>query len=199
MRIALSGVGRLSGRFGVERIAQMLTGSRGREVVARGLDRVPTYGKLAAMPVNEVKDLLGLLADAGLIERQGIEGGRPGAFVLGLTPEGRQVAMGETRPELALPGAARPSRKSSRRGGRGTPEPVPADVNPELLAQLKQWRTDEARRLGMPPYVVFHDRTLVALAAARPQDEDALLRVPGVGPAKLERFGAALLALLEAR
>ena len=47
MRIALSGVGRLSGRFGVERIAQVLTGSTVREVLDRGLDRVPTYGKLA--------------------------------------------------------------------------------------------------------------------------------------------------------
>src|SRR5262249_35537831 len=95
VRIALSGVGRLSGRFGVERIAQVLTGSRVREVLDRGLDRVPTYGKLAGMPADDVKDLLNVLADAGLIERHGIAGGRPGAFVLALTPEGRRVATGQ--------------------------------------------------------------------------------------------------------
>ena len=200
VRIALSGVGRLSGRFGVERIAQVLTGSRGREILDRGLDRVPTYGKLAGVPVNEVKDLLGLLADAGLIERQGIEGGRPGAFVLGLTPEGRRVAMGEVRPELALPSAPAPARRASRSAARrAAPEAPPEGVDGELLARLKQWRTEEARRQGMPPYVVFHDRTLVAVAAARPADRDALRHVPGIGPAKLERYGDALLALLESR
>ena len=135
MRIALSGVGRLSGRFGVERIAQVLTGSTVREVLDRGLDRVPTYGKLAGTPVDDVKSLLNALADAGLIERHGIEGGRPGAFVLALTDEGRRVAKGEHRPELALPtraagkGAARARRRRAddgttsltrawRRGGR---------------------------------------------------------------------------------
>jgi len=199
VRIALSGVGRLSGRFGVERIAQVLTGSRAREVLDRGLDRVPTYGKLASVPINEVKDLLGLLADAGLLERRGIEGGRPGAFVLALTPEGRRVALGESRPELALPTAApRVPRKSSRGDRRTAPEPPGDDVDAETLTRLKQWRTDEARRQGVPPYVVFHDRTLVELAAARPRALEDLRRVSGIGPAKLERYGEALLALLSA-
>ncbi len=202
VRIALSGVGRLSGRFGVARIAQVLTGSRVREVLERGLDRVPTYGKLAGVPVEEVKDLLGVLADAGLIERHGIEGGRPGAFVLALTPEGRQVAKGEIRPELALPepAAGPPRRARARTNGRGAvPEPAPvspADVDPALLARLKSWRSEEARRRGMPPYVIFHDRTLEALAAVQPRDREALRRVRGIGPAKLETYGDALLELL---
>ena len=126
VRIALSGVGRLSGRFGVERIAQVLTGSRGREILDRGLDRIPTYGKLAGVAVDEVKDLLNVLADAGLVERQGIEGGRPGAFVLALTADGRRVARGESRPELALPAGPRArassGRRTSRAAGRGRRE-----------------------------------------------------------------------------
>ncbi|HEX6616729.1 MAG TPA: ATP-dependent DNA helicase RecQ [Gemmatimonadales bacterium] len=202
VRIALSGVGRLSGRFGVARIAQVLTGSRVREVLDRGLDRVPTYGKLAGVPLEEVKDLLGVLADAGLIERHGIEGGRPGAFVLALTPEGRQVAKGEIRPELALPEPAAGPRRRARagkNGGGAEPEPAavsPADVDPALLARLKGWRSEEARRRGMPPYVIFHDRTLEALAAVQPHDREALRRVRGIGPAKLEAYGDALLELL---
>jgi ATP-dependent DNA helicase RecQ len=196
VRIALSGVGRLSGRFGVERIAQVLTGSHVREILDRGLDRVPTYGKLAGTPIEQVKDLLNVLADAGLIERQGIEGGRPGAFVLALTAEGRRVAMGEVRPELALPSAAAPrSRSRSRRAAAAAGEPG-IEPDPALLARLKAWRTDEARRKSMPPYVIFHDRTLAALAAARPGDLQGLQQVPGIGPAKLEAYGAALLALL---
>ena len=48
----------------------------------------------------------------------------------------------------------------------------------------------------MPPYVIFHDSTLMALAAARPQSQEALRRVRGIGPAKLDAYGDALLALL---
>jgi ATP-dependent DNA helicase RecQ len=195
VRIALSAVGRLSGRFGVERVAQVLVGSRVRPVLDRGLDRIPTYGKLAGMPLDEVKDLLGVLADAGLVERQGIDGGRPGAFVLALTADGFAVARGQRRPELALPSAAAP-RGAARKRPKPA-EPAGADeVDPELLAKLKSWRTEEARRQGMPPYIVFPDRTLVALAAAQPRTREALLQVRGVGPAKLEAYGERLLQLL---
>jgi superfamily II DNA helicase RecQ len=79
------------------------------------------------------------------------------------------------------------------------PEPAPispADVDPALLARLKSWRSEEARRRGMPPYVIFHDRTLEALAAVQPRDREALRRVRGIGPAKLETYGDALLELL---
>ena len=161
-----------------------------------------------------MKDLLNVLADAGLVERQGIEGGRPGAFVLALTPDGRRVARGETRPELALPTAAGSSgpvggvppggpaawlerTAGSPKGRRRSPTrrmPTPA-----LLARLKSWRTEEARRKGMPPYVIFHDRTLLALAAARPRDRDQLRRVKGIGPAKLDAYAETLLGLLARR
>ncbi|HEU5040793.1 MAG TPA: ATP-dependent DNA helicase RecQ [Gemmatimonadales bacterium] len=198
VRIALSAVGRLSGRFGVERIAQVLVGSKVKDVVDRGLDRIPTYGRLAELPLDRVKDLLGVLADAGLVERRGIEGGRPGAFVLGLTPEGRAVAMGSSRPELDLPSAGG-SAKGLRRRGRAKAEPRSGtDAVPDegLLGRLKGWRTEEAKRRGVPPYVIFHDRTLVALAARRPTRMDELEAVKGVGPAKLATYGEALLRLL---
>ena len=197
VRIALSGVGRLSGRFGVERVAQMLAGSQADAVTSRGLDRIPTFGKLSALGLDRVKELLSVLADAGLVERHGIEGGRPGAFVLALTPEGRRVAMGEVRPALAMPGVApRPQR---RRRGASDAAPRPDDggaADPELLERLRQWRSEEARRRKIPAYVVFHDRTLASLAATRPQNADQLLGVKGVGSAKLEAYGEALLALL---
>jgi len=196
VRIALSGVGRLSGRFGVERVAQVLVGGQGREVLSRGLDRIPTYGKLAMLPLDYVKDLLGVLADAGLVERQGIEGGRPGAFVLALTPEGRAVAKGEVRPELDLPSRAAPKKRRARAPDPTVAEPDAADADPEVLARLKTWRTEEARRRSVPPYVVFHDRTLAAIAAARPLTTEDLSRVKGVGPAKLAAHGEALLRLV---
>ncbi len=211
VRIALSAVGRLTGRFGVERIAQVLVGSKDRQVLERGLDRIPTYGKLRALPIDQVKNLLGVLADVGLIERHGIQGGRPGVFVLNLSPEGRAVALGEVRPLLPLPARARrsspskmaPARGSENAGGltqplaRGRASDVEAEIDPNLLVRLKEWRAAEAKRSGVPGYVVFHDRTLEAIAAARPRDREALLEVKGIGPAKLANYGDVILKMIE--
>jgi ATP-dependent DNA helicase RecQ len=158
------------------------------------LDRIPTYGKLASLPLAYVKDLLGVLADAGLIERQGIPGARAGAFVLALTAEGRAVAKGTVRPELDLP--ARAGRRARATPRVRADEPDGSDADPDLLARLKSWRTEQARRRSVPPYVVFHDRTLAAIAAARPAHADDLSRIKGIGPAKLEAYGEELLRLL---
>jgi ATP-dependent DNA helicase RecQ len=77
-------------------------------------------------------------------------------------------------------------------------EPIAAEPDPDpmLLERLKQWRRGEASRRAVPAFVIFHDTTLAALAARRPQDLDALAGVKGIGPKKLADFGEALLAIL---
>ena len=64
-----------------------------------------------------------------------------------------------------------------------------------LAERLREWRTAEARRLGVPAFTVLHDRTLNALAAARPSTPHQLLAVEGMGPSKIGRFGEAILKL----
>jgi len=64
-----------------------------------------------------------------------------------------------------------------------------------LAARLREWRGTEAKRLGVPAYVVLHDRTLTALAQARPKNPNDLLEIDGIGPAKVEKFGATILEL----
>ena len=64
-----------------------------------------------------------------------------------------------------------------------------------LAARLKQWRTDEAKRLAVPAYVVLHDRTLSAVANAKPATAKELLAIGGIGSAKVEKFGGAILEL----
>lgn len=96
------------------------------------------------------------------------------------------------------PVEAVPARRSRRRRpaepSPNRPELAPADQS--LLASLKQWRKTTAQRTGVPAFVVFHDRTLEHLAAARPADRGALLSVPGIGPAKAERYGDEVLELV---
>jgi ATP-dependent DNA helicase RecQ len=74
---------------------------------------------------------------------------------------------------------------------------TPLDAEGEaLFERLRRWRTETARAQEVPPYIVFNDRALRALAAARPRSFEQLLAVKGVGPAKADAYGAALLALL---
>jgi ATP-dependent DNA helicase RecQ len=65
-----------------------------------------------------------------------------------------------------------------------------------IFAALKAWRLERARADELPAYVVFHDRTLAEIATRRPGSLFELAEVPGVGPAKLERYGAEVLAAL---
>jgi len=75
----------------------------------------------------------------------------------------------------------------------------PATFDEEFLEQLKQWRIEHARERSVPAYVVFTDATLIAIAEQLPTDTDALASIPGVGPAKLEAYGAEIVELVRAR
>jgi ATP-dependent DNA helicase RecQ len=98
-----------------------------------------------------------------------------------------------------------PQKESRQRAGQVHARPQGAitgldeglEVDEALLTALKGWRREQARSQGVPPYVVFHDRTLVELAARRPTDLEALSQIGGIGAAKLERYGAGLLAVLK--
>ena len=78
-------------------------------------------------------------------------------------------------------------------------DPVRVDVvETPTHAALRRWRLERARADGVPAFVVFHDKTLAALAARRPSTRDELAAVPGIGPAKLDRYGDDVLAALAA-
>ncbi len=201
VRIALSAVARLQARFGVARIAQVLVGSRSSEVLDRGLDWIPTFGRLKDLSIEEVKGLLDVLVEVGLLQRRGIDGGRPGAFVLALGEEGAAVMRGQHRPLLALPGDRSSPSPRTRTKIRIADRTVPGKDGPpgsdaDLLGRLKRWRAAEAKRRGVPAFVIFHDSTLETLAAERPRDRGGLRAVRGVGPAKIEAYGEELLRVL---
>ena len=101
------------------------------------------------------------------------------------------------RGKVSLP----PKLRKSRRGGDAPARPsaamLGASVDDELLTLLKSLRLHLAREKGVPAYLIFNDATLLEMAARKPRTEAELLEVPGVGPAKLERYGRQFLALFK--
>ncbi|EUA21065.1 ATP-dependent DNA helicase UvrD2 [Mycobacterium kansasii] len=75
-------------------------------------------------------------------------------------------------------------------------ETCAGDVDEELLLQLKSWRLNIAKEQNVPAYVVFTDNTLIAIAEMRPDDDEALIAIPGIGARKLEQYGADVLDMV---
>ena len=90
------------------------------------------------------------------------------------------------------PALARESSPAPRRTRAARPEAVDA----ELFARLRAWRRAQAEAQKVPPYVIFSDATLVAIADQHPESRAALSRISGVGPAKLDRYAEPVLAVL---
>lgn len=136
--------------------------------------------------------------------------GDPGA----LAEERRLLYVGITRARryLALSWAAhrtssqgRPTRpKASQflaqlRPGHENVDPAhvnPANADPSLFAALRAWRLKRARTDDVPAFVVADNKTLQAIAVARPTNAAELLQVPGIGPSRLERYGDEILRVL---
>ena len=78
-------------------------------------------------------------------------------------------------------------------------ETCAADIDDELLLQLKDWRLRTAKEMNVPAYVVFTDNTLIAIAELLPTDDSALVAIPGIGARKLEQFGPDVLELVRGR
>ena len=94
---------------------------------------------------------------------------------------------------LRVPPAARARREKVVRAAA---QSGMAETDRVLFQALRQKRTEMARAQNVPPYVIFHDRTLIELAAARPSSRAEMANVPGVGEAKLDRYGPAFLAVI---
>ncbi len=102
------------------------------------------------------------------------------------------------RPSRFLDGvrpAARPGRDRPDQPGRETPGRAAGQPGSPLFLRLREWRREMAREQSVPAYVIFSDATLAVIADRRPASTAELAGVPGVGPAKLDRYGAAVLAL----
>ena len=114
---------------------------------------------------------------------------------IALAGDCRAVLKGERR--VSLRRDPPPARAPGRSKAAARPAAMAPDPETEALFQrLRQWRLETARAQSVPPYVIFHDATLLAIAQARPRSRHALDGLPGVGATKLERYGDALLEVI---
>jgi ATP-dependent DNA helicase RecQ len=187
---ALAAVHRLGGRFGRGRLVDHLLG---RTKEPSGFEEsLSTYGVGKDMDQGGWRDLIEQLLFEGLLA-EAPNDGRP-LIRLGEGEAVRAVYRGERR----ITALTQPPSPKARRNGRKAPGAAaaiaPGDAG--LLDALRAWRKAESARQRVPPYVIFHDRTLAELARLRPADPNALIAVGGVGQAKLDRYGEALLAMV---
>ncbi len=117
--------------------------------------------------------------------------------VLAADSAGPSPFLAELRGERPRTPAVPPAPAGTRPAAMVPAEGEARPVDPELFEKLKAWRLEKARERKVPPYVVFHDRTLEAMAAAHPRNELELLDISGVGPKKLDDYGEELLELVE--
>ncbi|MCT0248457.1 DNA helicase RecQ [Synechococcus sp. CS-205] len=198
---ALSAVYRTGQRFGAAHLTDVLLGADTARVRSLGHQSLSVYGIGKELDRDQWRTLLRQLTSQGWIEP--VPDGRGG---LRWGEEARVRAL--LRGELTLELPATPPRQERKRAAdrsRSARQPLAPTAggtaelaaDPGLVAALKDWRRGQARDQGVPPYVVFHDRTLVELAARRPGELAELEQVSGIGAAKLERYGAAVLAVIQ--
>ncbi len=190
-RAILRAVSRLNGRFGVATMVDMLRGSKAKSLLTRGLDRYPGYGELQAWREPTVTRIVRRLVASGHLRIEGTE-----YPVVEITAAGMQVLEGTARlvwEERSAAVGQRPEKPasivSSSFGQRG-----PAD--PELFERLRGLRRELAEEEGVAPFVIFHDKTLKEIASRKPDSATALQQIPGIGPAKVERFGRRVLEVV---
>ena len=121
---------------------------------------------------------------------------------LKLTDSARGVLKGETEVmlrEAAAGSRIRATRIKSRRGDLASPSTARGEPgNAGLVGALRAWRSEVARKRGVPAYVVLHDSTIDGIASLRPTTSGELRGIPGIGDKKLEHYGDELIALVKA-
>jgi ATP-dependent DNA helicase RecQ len=194
VRKALSGVARVSGRFGIQLAVKLLRGEPDPRLERSGLAATPTFGNLREHPAPWVLRLLRRCVTTGWATFSG--GDRP---VLVLTEDGRAVMRGARPVRLRLPPTSiAPPKGPASSPTRTRPRAATAldPVEQALFEALRGHRLAVAREEGLPPYVIASDRTLRELAELRPRTLDALRLAHGIGPHKMDRYGAGLLAVV---
>jgi ATP-dependent DNA helicase RecQ len=185
---ALSCIYRTGERFGQAYIVDVLLGVENDRILQSGHNRVSTFG---IGTEHDSRTWRAILRQLVALRFVGVDLAGHGG--LSIAPAGRDFLRDKPTLMLRVPAPPR-----ARRGkvARGAAQSAVAEGDRDLFQALRQKRTDIARTQNVPPYVIFHDKTLVELAAARPGSRREMANVPGVGEAKLDRYGPAFLSVI---
>jgi ATP-dependent DNA helicase RecQ len=183
---ALSAVLRTSGRFFFGHLANILSGKPTEAISRHGHDQLKTFGVGKDRAPQDWRGVLRQLLSAKLIDRDREDRDR-----LIVTEAGRRVLKGEA-PFMLREDVLTPRAKRERRTA-----PMAGEAAGDLLDALKALRGAMARAQNQPAYVIFPDRTLIEMAKEKPRALDDLANIHGVGAAKLQKYGAAFLAVIK--
>ncbi len=191
-RKALSAVYRCDRRFGAAHLTDVLLGADTARIRELGHNSLSVYGIGQELDRSQWRSLFRQLVALDLLRA---DPERFGALTFGDDNRVKPLLRGEEQLLLRLP----PPRRERRREASGGQGPGALALDPAdspLFHHLKDWRREQARNQGVPPYVVFHDRTLMEVAARRPRCPEELGQISGIGQAKLDRYGSGLLEAL---
>ena len=174
-------------RFGAAMIAGIVGGSRAEKLIERGLDELETYGSLSNYKNGDIRNMITELELGGYIKTT--TGDYP---VLILGKKCIPLVKGEDRVFMkkAVMSSAKQPKKSK------TALSLETETDRELFERLRKLRADIAAGAGVPPYVVFSDKTLKDMCVKKPHDKTTMLDVFGVGENKYEKYGESFLNAL---
>ncbi len=187
----VSCVYRVRESFGVAHVVGVLRGEDTERIRDRGHDQLSTYGLLKGETRHDVREWIYQLVAQGFLHQTDDQ-----YPVLRLGPRAREVTRGLADVVLRQPAVRKrdavPSVSRRLPADEGTP------YDRQLFEALRAWRRSEAQERGVPPYVIFSDKTLRELSRARPSTLYELRGIYGIGDAKLEAFGDAVIRVVQA-
>jgi ATP-dependent DNA helicase RecQ len=179
--------------FGAQQIIDVLRGKSTAKVQQFGHEKLTTFGIGSDLDANQWRSVLRQLVMDGLVK---VDHER--FNTLRLTEASREVLRGERRLSLRRQPAKPVSRRGERRAvDKARITATPDSANAIVFEALRGWRRDMAKEHGVPAYTIFHDSTLLELAERLPNSLDDLRDISGIGATKLDRYGEALLEVMQ--
>ena len=171
------------GKYGSVMLVNVLRGSKREEVRRLGFDKISTWGLLKEHSAQNVHEMINFLISENYLQMENSD-----YPVLSFTE--RTMPFLRSATPLIMRRTEERAQKAERLKKRAKSVEI---VRSELFEELRALRRAIATEEGVPPYVVFTDKTLSAICDMLPTDEEEFLEVPGVGAAKLERYGEAFI------
>ncbi len=189
----------LGQHYGMGKVVQVLRGSKAQDLANRGLDAVPTYGRLSEVNEAKIRDVLNqMVADGFLTVSEGrlplVQFGPRAAETVAPTFR-YEIKKSERKSKSRSSGEAKSTKlRAGERAAAGLGANTGVDA--ELFEHLRALRMQIAREIGKPPYIVFSDRALRDMAERHPHTSKEFLEVNGAGANKLERYGKRFMEVI---